>query len=317
MHNSDITKDALHAVYSATGSLPGVVSRSKPVMGITGTISLVGGSTELLEECWNLATRCESKWSRFIPSSDISVLNLAEGNPVHVDGLTIRLIQEMKSGAELALGFFDPTQVKSVIDAGYGSSLLDPAQTTLLPDSAAFQGDVAGIVIDGETVTMPIGTVLDPGGIGKGLAGDLVSEFALAEGAWGVMVEFGGDIVVAGKAPDGKAWRIGVENPFGDEQHVDIVRLLSGGVATSSQRKRRFDSQHHLIDPTTHSSAMTTVQTVTVIAASGSRAEVLTKPGFVMPTQDYVEWLPRVGAAGLVIDDNGTITVSSNWARYR
>lgn len=317
MHNGDISRDALNAVFSATGTQPGLLSRSQPVMGITGTISVVGASESALEQCWALATHCENRWSRFIDTSDISVLNNAEGVPVVVDPLTVRLLDEMISGADLSAGHFDPTLLRSVIDAGYDRSRVDPERKTVIPDSALSHGNLGGVTIHGETVTLPVGTVIDPGGIGKGLAADLITELAMSLGAWGAMVEFGGDIVVAGQAPGGKAWRIGVENPFGHSEYVDVIRLVAGGVATSSQRKRRFGANHHLINPLTHASALTDVQTVTVIAANGSRAEVLTKPGFVMPPQDYLDWLPSVGAAGLVITEDGTTIMSANWARYR
>jgi thiamine biosynthesis lipoprotein len=58
------------------------------------------------------------------------------------------------------------------------------------------------------------------------------------------------------------------------------------------------------------------VQTVSVIATSGARAETLTKPGFVRPPSEYLAWLPTVGAAGLVIDESGAVTVSENWENY-
>ncbi|MEB0264670.1 hypothetical protein, partial [Cryobacterium sp. 10I5] len=68
--------------------------------------------------------------------------------------------------------------------------------------------------------------------------------------------------------------------------------------------------------PRTHDSAATRVQTVSVIAATGARAEVLAKPGFLRPTADYLAWLPTVGAAGLIIDDTGLVSTSTNWEHY-
>jgi thiamine biosynthesis lipoprotein len=134
------------------------------------------------------------------------------------------------------------------------------------------------------------------------------------------MAEFGGDIVVDGQAPDGVAWRLGLEDPFTPDEHAAVIRLLRGGVVTSSQRKRRFGegatTTHHLIDATTHSSAQSQVQTVTVIAATGARAEVLTKRGFVDNPAEYLAWLPTVGAAGFLINEDGTQLTSANGSTY-
>lgn len=320
MDEGGITRSALRAVFDNTQSLPGVLSRTEKIMGGTGTITLVGANTELLEELWAVAHNCELLWSRFLQDSDVSRLNWAEGNPVEVDPLTVRLVEEMKNGNVLSGGSYDPTLLPDVVRLGYSASVVDSSKVTTLPATAAAPGHVRGASIEGNSVTLPLGTTLDPGGIGKGLAADIVAERALAEGAWGVMAEFGGDISVAGQAPDGNAWRLGVEDPFNPDAHAAVVRMVRGGVVTSSQRKRRFgegaSATHHLVDPDTHHSARTIVQTVTVIAATAARAEVLTKRGFIQNSEDYLAWLPTVGGAGFIINEDGTELTSPNWSIY-
>jgi thiamine biosynthesis lipoprotein len=316
----DITKSALRAVFTETNSLPGVFSRRQPVMGGHGTITLVGGSDKILDKCWALAKTCEELWSRFIDDSDISRINWSEGKPIRIAPLTRRLIAAMLSGHTLTEGAYDPTLLPSLIQAGYGTSTIDSSRTTRLPASAQAPGHLEGITFTDEYVVVPKGTTLDPGGVAKGFAADLIAQSALDEGAYGVMVELGGDIVVEGDAPDGVAWRLGVEDPYSKEGHASILRLKRGAVATSSQLKRRFglgtESTHHLIDPHSQSSAKANAQTVTVIAASGARAEVLTKRGFLDKPADFLDWLPTVGGAGLIIFEDGSQQVSANWSIY-
>jgi len=320
MNEGNISRDALRAVFEATHSLPGVHSRTDEIMGGYGTITLVGGSDSLLAQLWEEAQTCEGLWSRFLPGSDISRLNWSEGKPLKVDPLTVELIAAMREGATLSEGTYDPTLLPDVLKMGYAASTVDPHKVTTLPASAVAPGNLRGIHSEGNVVTLPVGTTLDPGGIGKGFLADLIAQRALAGGAWGVMAEFGGDIVVDGQAPDGVAWRLGLEDPFTPDEHAAVIRLLRGGVVTSSQRKRRFGegatTTHHLIDSTTHSSAQSQVQTVTVIAATGARAEVLTKRGFVDNPADYLAWLPTVGAAGFLINEDGTQLTSANWSTY-
>ena len=316
----DISKSALRAVFTETNSLPGVLSRRQPVMGGHGTISLVGGNQDLLDECWALADTCEQLWSRFISDSDISRINWSEGEPVRIAPLTRQLIAAMVSGHTLTEGVYDPTLLPDVMSAGYSTSTVDPTRSTQLPPSAVAPGHLEGIKFSDDHVIVPMGTTLDSGGIAKGFTADLIAQHAIDKGAYGVMVEIGGDIVVQGDAPDGVAWRLGVEDPYAPEAHASIVRLQRGAVATSSQLKRRFGegetSTHHLINPATHSSATAEAQTVTVIAASGARAEVLTKRGFVDKPEDFLAWLPSVGGAGLIIFADGRQQVSANWSIY-
>lgn len=318
-HNS-IARDAVSGLFSQTGTRPVEVSGSRKIMGGSATITLVGANAELLEAAFSLAGRCEALWSRFLSTSDVSRLNWAAGETLEVDPLTVRLIAAMRDGATLTSGDYDPTLLPDVIAAGYAQSRVDSSRVTSLPDYAVSPGDLKGIVIDGELVRVPRGTTLDPGGIGKGLVADIVCEFVLGEGAWGVMAEFGGDIVVAGQAPDGVAWRLGIEDPFVPSEHAAVIRLARGALVTSSQRKRRWATdageRHHLVNPATHDSAVTAVQTVSVIAATGARAETLTKPGFLRDPAEYLAWLPSVGAAGMIITETGAIEASENWVRY-
>ena len=324
-----IARTAIRAVFTETGTRPEVGTRAVTLMGGRASFALVGASAGLMDDVVDLANRLERLWSRFLPESDVSRLNVAEGAPVAVDPLTVRLIAAMLDGARLTGGDYDATLLPDVLAAGYRASALDAGRVTVLPASAVSPGNLSGLTIEhgdphrDRTVTLPLGTTIDPGGVGKGLAADLLCAFALDAGAWGALAELGGDIVVAGQAPDAVAWRLGVENPFAPGEHSAVVRLAAGALVTSSQRKRRFPaagpapaSRHHLVDPRTHESAATRVQTVSVIASTGARAEVLTKPGFLRPTADFLAWLPTVGAAGLIIDDTGLVTTSTNWEHY-
>lgn len=305
----------------------GMASRTTKLMGGRATITVRGGPPHLLDEAFDLAHRCESLWSRFIPTSDIMRLNWSEGRPTTVDTLTASLIATMMEGHYLSAGTFDPTVLPDVIAGGYDRSVPDPSRTTVLPDSARSPGRLLDVRIDGLEVCLPRGTTLDAGGVGKGATADLVCDLVIAGGATAVMAEIGGDIVVAGQGLRGPSWHLGIENPFVDEQpaplqpHVDVIRLVDGALATSSVRKRVFTvdgvPRHHLLDPATRRNADTDVQTVSVIAATGARAEMLTKAGFFISHDEYLGWLPTVGAAGFIVLADGTCRESANWDQHR
>ena len=315
-----IARSALLAAHAQNDSQPPTFSDRRPLMGGHATITLVGGGEDLLERCFALADYCEARWSRFLPTSDITRLNWAEGSSVEIDPVTVRLITAMREAADLTGGDFDPTLLPDLIASGYAASVVAPDLVTTLPASASGPGRLAGLTLDGASVRMPVGTTLDPGGLGKGLAADIICEFGLAEGAWGIMAEISGDIVVAGRAPDAVAWLLGVEDPFDTARHLTTVRIARGAIVTSSQRKRRFATpageRHHLINPRTRMSAVSDIQTVTIIAATGVRAEAIAKSGFVRPVDEYLAWLPEVGAAGLLVDSAGGHHASHNWGRY-
>lgn len=297
-----------------------VLTRELPLMGGYARITVVGGTEELLDSAVALADRCEARWSRFLPESDLSRLARAGGKTVSVDPLTILLIEAMRDGVALTDGDFDPTLLPSVIAIGYGASVVAPDLVTTLAGDARSGGDLNAIRLDGDTVRLPYGMTLDAGGIGKGFAADLVAAHLLAAGAAGALVEIGGDLVAAGRAPDGIAWRLDVENPFATERALARVRFVSGALVTSSQRKRRFETdgavRHHLIDPRTGDSAVTDVQTVSVIAATGARGEAIAKSGFLRSPDDFLGAVPGLAAAAMLVLADGTVRSSSNWAEY-
>lgn len=304
-----------------TLSLARTLDHEWSLMGGTAHARIMDAPSNAIELIERRGAALESRWSRFIPDSELSILAHAEGAEVVVSRDTVVLLTHMHAAWRETDKDFDPTLLPAVIAAGYGRSFRDPTRVTSLPASIRARGDLDAMRIDDDRISLPSGMALDPGGVGKGLAADLIAADLISAGATGCLVEIGGDVRVAGTAPDGVAWRISVDDPFDSTASRGIVRVVDGGIATSSQRKRRWMTEsgattHHLIDPASGVSATTSIQTVTVIAATAARAEVLTKPGFLRPVTEYLSWLPTRGAAALLIDADGTEYTTSNWSDY-
>lgn len=293
-------------------------ARARIVLDASASEEVAERATALVE---HRLAELEQRWSRFLPDSDLSRLSAADGKPVVVHPDTIVLLMAMRAAWHETDRDFDPSLLPALVAGGYARSLVDAARATTLPSTARDRADLDAMRLDDMTVTLPTGTALDSGGLGKGLAADLIADELMALGVAGCLVEVGGDVRVRGAAPDGVSWRIRVEDPFDLTATRAFVRLVDGGIATSSQRKRRWlttdgTDAHHLIDPATLRSAGTSIQTVTVVAATAARAEALTKPGFLRPLDDYLAWLPTRGAAALTIDADGVERTTPNWSDY-
>jgi thiamine biosynthesis lipoprotein len=130
-------------------------------------------------------------------------------------------------------------------------------------------------------VTLPAGTRFDPGGIGKGLAADIVTEEMIAAGAAGALVSVGGDVRVRGESPTGTTWDLSIDDA--SREGVELLRLglHDGALATSSRLQRswrtRTGEAHHLIDPSTGSPATTPLVAVSAVASEGWWAEIVAK----------------------------------------
>jgi thiamine biosynthesis lipoprotein len=288
-----------------------VMASDVHIIAIDAPASAVADASGLLE-------RLERRWSRFLPDSDISRLNASRGRPTEVDPLTLTLVAAMIEANHATGGRYDPTVLPILVSNGYASSISDPSNVTVLPSSAIHVRTMGAVVVDSEhrTVTTPPGMALDPGGIGKGLAADLVVVQLLAAGAAGALVDVGGDLSCAGTSPEPNGWLVTIEQP--DEPRADLITFTTtgGGVATSSTRSRRWTARgvtrHHIIDPGSGAMASTDLVAVTVVASSGWLAEAHATAAILTGTTGVREYLNAHCLSGLAIDTNRDFFATSD-----
>ncbi|WP_167760455.1 FAD:protein FMN transferase [Blastococcus sp. CT_GayMR16] len=254
-------------------------------MGSVAHVVIVGEDpASLARGARSRLAELESRWSRFRATSEISWLNAAAGRPVLVSADTVELLTRAVEGWRWTGGLFDPTVAAAMVAHGYDRDLAlvraDPV--TRIASSAPAPG-CAGIEIDpvGGMVRLPAGVTVDPGGIGKGLAADLVSAELIAAGATGCLVNVGGDLRIRGDAPTDDGWVVTVPDPHDDGRELLRIALQHGAVATTSRLSRRWwiggRQVDHLMDPATGTPACRDIVAITVLAAEGWRAEVLSK----------------------------------------
>jgi thiamine biosynthesis lipoprotein len=288
-------------------------------MGTQVELLTVGAPSGALAAAQRRLAELEARWSRFRPSSEISTLNRAAGRPVAVSPETLTLVALAVLGWQATGGRFDPTVLDALEAAGYDRSFDQlPADRHGTADNRPALGPapgLAGIRIDTEagTVTLPVGTRLDPGGIAKGYAADLLCADLRAGGAAGACVNVGGDLRVSGTAPGGGPWTIAVPNPHGGE--AATLELIEGAAATSSPLRRAWHAggrrAHHLIDPHTGQPADTGILQATVVAGEAWRAEVAAKAALLAGLPDALPLATRLGTEALIVDQDGGIHLTA------
>lgn len=264
-------------------------------------------------EAQRMLERIERRWSRFLPGSDITRLNMAGGRPVVVDPLTLTLLAAMAEAARVTEGRYDSTVLPILVAAGYGSSIDHPSLVTFLPATSLAVGGGSGVRFDAArmSATVPPGVALDPGGIGKGLAADLVVAELLAAGAGGALVDVGGDLACAGQPPSPTGWPVTVEHPDDPDEDVVTFEVSAGGVATSSTRSRRWvhdgAARHHVIDPASGAMSETDLTAVTVVARTGWLAEAHATAAILSGRAGVLAYLAAHELSGLAVTMDGDI----------
>ncbi len=252
----------------------------------------------------------EIRWTRFSPDSELSQLNANAGYPTMVSADTYRLVDTAITAWEQTNGRYDPTLYRAIINLGYDrtfAAIGHPARAA----TPARGGAIAAIDLNPglHAITLPTGTSLDPGGIGKGLAADILAEELVARGADGAMVNLGGDIRVIGSPPaDATGWTISVADPFDPDQELLRIEIPAGAVATSSRLERQWTNTagerlHHILDPHTGEPVDNDIAAVTVIAGEAWWAEALTKAIFTNGVDGGLDQLAN--ASAVIVDRSG------------
>jgi FAD:protein FMN transferase len=300
-----------------------VVEERFRAMGSDIHLIVVDGSRDLVAIARGRIGVLESRWSRFLPDSEICALNASSGRPVEVSDDTRLLVEHAVDAWRLTGGGFDPTLLDALRQAGYDRSFDTFDHDARIGSSAIPSLDVTrpgctDIVFDGSAITLPAGMGFDPGGIGKGLAADLVAAELIAAGAAGVCVNMGGDLRVRGRSPSGSGWTLAIEHPLCSTP-VALVGLWDGAVATSSVLRRVWavdgERRHHLIDPATGQPSTSDLAVVSVVTGDAWIAEVLAKALLLRGAERAFDLLDTSSAA-LTVDHAGRVTASPGLAAF-
>jgi thiamine biosynthesis lipoprotein len=160
-------------------------------------------------------------------------------------------------------------------------------------------------------IRTPAGT-LDPSGIVKGWAIRNAAELVARSGARDFYVDAGGDIQAAGNNGEGKAWRVGIRNPFDQAQIIKVVEPRGKGIATSGTYVRG----QHIYDPHARGKLIDDIVSLTVIGADVLEADRFATAAFAMGRDGilFIEQTP--GLEGYLVDCTGRATFTSGFEGY-
>jgi thiamine biosynthesis lipoprotein len=291
-------------------------------MGCACRVLTFGGPDDAADSARRRIVELEHRWSRFLPDSELSTLNRAGGALAVVSPETFLLVQRAVDAWELTDGAFDPTVLPAMRRLGYDRSfehLPAPRPSGHAPRRTGPAPGCRGIQLFEEipAVMLPEDVQLDPGGIGKGLAADLVATELLDDGVEGIAVDIGGDVRVAGTNREADGWTVEIEDPRRAGRYLAGVVLDEGAVATSSTLRRAWHhdgaTSHHLVDPATGGSIESSLLAAAVVAGEGWWAEALTK--LVFTSADSTDGPDLRGARALTLDAEGVLRDSAVEAR--
>jgi len=262
--------------------------------------------------------------SRFRADSEILALRSARGRPARdfrISPLLAEAIAVALRAARLTDGDVDPTVGAAMSAIGYDRDF------ERIPRSGPPLGLTVRAVpgwrevhLEGQSLTMPAAVELDLGATAKAWAADRSATRIASRLGCGVLVSLGGDIAVAGPAPDG-GWRIRVQDVTGAPEDPPagpyaLIAIRDGGLATSSTAARRWrrggDVLHHILDPRTGLPAEPVWRTVSVAAATCADANAASTAS-VIRGRSALGWLAQLGLPSRLVDATGVVFTVAGW----
>lgn len=264
--------------------------------------------------------RLENLMSTWKEGSEIQRLNAAAGKQAVPVGAEIRdVLRTARQVSEWTAGKFDVTwgamsglwKFEYQNKDGSIPDLREVARRRKLIDYRE-------LAVDEQAGTVFIqrhGMIVNLGGIGKGYAVDRARDILVKRGFHDFMIQFGGDMYVAGKSGD-RPWRLGIQDPRGPADKIFAsVELSDSTFSTSGDYERFFMKDgrryHHILDPATGEPAQGT-RSATILAPSAAIADGLSTGVFILGPEAgmaLIERLPDI--EGIIVGSNNKVLVSS------
>lgn len=270
-------------------------------------IEAVIESVDMAMSTW----RDDSELSRFNQQDD-------QSDWFEVSEPLFRVLTASQTIAELSGGAFDITIGPVVNLWGFGPDGRPervPDDETLSQALAATGYHQVELNPDLPGVRARSPQYLDLSGIAKGYGVDAVADYLAEQGIGAYLVEIGGEVRAHGRKPDGKVWRIAVEEPNDQGRSISrVVAMERYGLATSGDYRNYYESDgqrfSHTINPETGRPVDHRLASVTVIAETSMEADAWATAFSVLGFETSIALATRLNmAAYFIVRDEGAFRV--------
>lgn len=253
----------------------------------------------------------DMQMSPYIAQSDISKFNTARTTEwQQMPHALCTVAGEALEVAGMTGGHFDPTVGPLVSRLGFG------------PITGG-AGSYTGIEVAADRLRKSsVDLTLDLCGIAKGFALDRIVEAIRARGMRNALVDVGGEVRVLGQNPEGRPWTVAISDPTSTALLRAWAIVAPGplALATSGHAANGVTgrvSVSHIIDPQTGAPASPMLRSVSVLAPTAMRADVLATALCAAGPVDGIEMARRLDIPALFIIGSTAQPVEVMTARFR
>lgn len=256
--------------------------------------------------------------SPFNDTATISRINRNER--VIADELFATVFRKSMEVSEATDGAFDITVAPLVNAWGFGFKQGSFPDSMMVDSLLQLTGyEKVSMNEQGEVVKQDERMMLNCSAIAKGYAVDVIANLLKSKGVKNMMVDIGGEVVVHGKNPKEKKWRIGINKPVDDSlatnQELErIVEITDAAIATSGNYRNFYYNNGkkyaHTIDPSTGYPVQHSLLSATVVANDCMTADAYATAFMVMGVEKALEMAesnPDIEAFFIFSDEEGNL----------
>lgn len=272
--------------------------------------------TDLKSEIDSMLKVFDGSLSPFNDTATISRINRNE--QVIADELFTTVFRRSMEISQATDGAFDITVAPLVNAWGFGfkqGRFPDSLMVDSLLQITGYQK--VSMTEAGEVTKQDERMMLNCSAIAKGFAVDVIANLLKSKGVENMMVDIGGEVVVCGKNPHAKKWRIGINKPVDDslatnQELQTVVEITDAAMATSGNYRNFYYNNGkkyaHTIDPHTGYPVQHSLLSATVVANDCMTADAYATAFMVMGVEKAMEMAesnPEIEAMFIYSDEEG------------
>lgn len=278
--------------------------RTQVHMGTLISVSVADDT--LSDQVFNLFADLDHRLSTYKGDSEISRLN--QNHHAILSPVVRRVLERSVEMNRLSDGAFDIT-IGSISHGAYGFG----TDKEHLPSKKEIttMGQYVGnnrMTLEGDSVNIRPGTIIDLGGIGKGYAVDLAMELLKQHQQTHAIVAASGDIGCLGKCT------IAIQDPFTPKGEIAtmVSTLPRLAVSTSGNYERyiKTKTHNHLINPRTLKPQQWFASVTLIDTYDNTRLDALATAVSVMEESKAVSMLHSLSIGYVLIRNDGTLIMS-------
>jgi len=298
-----------------------LVKETSVLMDTFCEISCYSGSRDKSAAAINAAfeemQRIERVFNKFDENSEVSKINSRSSlEKISVSKEVFKLTQDSIYYSAISEGAFDITVAPLMEIWGFVRKNKTAPDKVVIQEALKSVG-YKNIELDPKDLSVRFlnkGVKIDFGGIAKGYAVDRAKDVLVSKGIKNGIVNLGGNIFVLGRAPGGKSWKIGVEDPRNKGKLLQSFELTDRAISTSGNFERFFEiagkRYSHIISPLTGEPCQGIIS-VTVVADSAEQSDSLSTAIFVMGEEKGLNLARAIkGIKVLMLKEDGKIISS-------